>query len=70
MPRFIVQHHAVLASTMDAVRAGVRDGAPDGTVVVAGRQTRAAGGKDVTGSVRRAICTRPSCCGRVCRRRG
>ena len=43
MPRFVVQHHAELASTMDAARAGARDGAPDGTVVVARRQTRGRG---------------------------
>lgn len=43
MPRYVVQHHAVLASTMDAARAGARDGAPDGTVVVAGRQTHGRG---------------------------
>jgi BirA family transcriptional regulator, biotin operon repressor / biotin---[acetyl-CoA-carboxylase] ligase len=43
MPRFVVQHHAVLASTMDAAREGARDGAPDGTVVVAGRQTHGRG---------------------------
>jgi BirA family biotin operon repressor/biotin-[acetyl-CoA-carboxylase] ligase len=43
VPRFVVQHHAVLASTMDAARACARDGAPDGTVVVAGRQTQGRG---------------------------
>ena len=43
MPRFVVQHHAVLASTMDAARAAARDGAPDGTVVVAERQTQGRG---------------------------
>jgi BirA family biotin operon repressor/biotin-[acetyl-CoA-carboxylase] ligase len=43
VPRFVVQHHAVLASTMDAARERARDGAPDGTVVVAGRQTRGRG---------------------------
>ena len=43
MPRFIVQQHAVLASTMDAARAAAHDGAPDGTVVVAGRQTQGRG---------------------------
>jgi BirA family transcriptional regulator, biotin operon repressor / biotin---[acetyl-CoA-carboxylase] ligase len=43
VPRFVVQHHAVLASTMDVVRAGARQGAPDGTVVVAGRQTQGRG---------------------------
>jgi len=37
-----VQHHAVLASTMDAARARARR-APDGTVVVARRQTRGCG---------------------------
>jgi BirA family transcriptional regulator, biotin operon repressor / biotin---[acetyl-CoA-carboxylase] ligase len=43
VPRFVVQHHAVLASTMDAARAAARDGAPDGTVVVAERQTQGRG---------------------------
>ena len=43
VPRFVVQHHAVLPSTMDAARACARDGAPDGTVVVAGRQTQGRG---------------------------
>ena len=43
MPRFAVQHHAVLASTMDEAQAQARDGAPDGTVVVAGRQTQGRG---------------------------
>ena len=43
MPRFVVQHHAVLASTMDATRACARDGAPDGTVVVARQQTQGRG---------------------------
>jgi BirA family biotin operon repressor/biotin-[acetyl-CoA-carboxylase] ligase len=41
--RFIVQHHAMLASTMDAARAAARDGAPDGTVVVARQQTQGRG---------------------------
>jgi BirA family biotin operon repressor/biotin-[acetyl-CoA-carboxylase] ligase len=41
--RFIVQRHAVLASTMDAARAAAYDGAPDGTVVVAAQQTRGRG---------------------------
>jgi BirA family biotin operon repressor/biotin-[acetyl-CoA-carboxylase] ligase len=43
VPRFIVQQHAVLASTMDAARAAARDGAPDGTVVVARQQTQGRG---------------------------
>jgi BirA family biotin operon repressor/biotin-[acetyl-CoA-carboxylase] ligase len=43
VPRFVVQHHAVLPSTMDAARAAARDGAPDGTVVVAGQQTKGRG---------------------------
>jgi BirA family biotin operon repressor/biotin-[acetyl-CoA-carboxylase] ligase len=43
VPRFVVQHHAVLASTMDEARARARDGAPDGTVVVASRQTQGRG---------------------------
>ena len=43
MPRFVVQHQAVLPSTMDAARAAARDGAPDGTVVVAGQQTQGRG---------------------------
>jgi len=43
VPRFIVQQHAVLASTMDAARACARGGAPDGTVVVARRQTQGRG---------------------------
>ncbi|HLB96377.1 MAG TPA: biotin--[acetyl-CoA-carboxylase] ligase, partial [Acetobacteraceae bacterium] len=43
MPRFIVHQHAVLPSTMDAARAAAHDGAPDGTVVVAGQQTQGRG---------------------------
>jgi BirA family transcriptional regulator, biotin operon repressor / biotin---[acetyl-CoA-carboxylase] ligase len=43
MSRFVVQHHAVLGSTMDEVRAQASEGAPDGTVVVAGRQTQGRG---------------------------
>ena len=43
MPRFVVQHHAVLGSTMDEAKALARDAAPDGTVVVARRQTRGRG---------------------------
>jgi BirA family biotin operon repressor/biotin-[acetyl-CoA-carboxylase] ligase len=43
VPRFVVQHQAVLPSTMDAARAAARDGAPDGTVVVAGQQTQGRG---------------------------
>jgi BirA family biotin operon repressor/biotin-[acetyl-CoA-carboxylase] ligase len=43
VPRFAVQHHAELASTMDEARTQARDGAPDGTVVVARRQTRGRG---------------------------
>jgi len=43
VPRFIVHQHAVLPSTMDAARAAAHDGAPDGTVVVAGQQTQGRG---------------------------
>ena len=43
MPRFVVQYHAEMTSTMDAARQRARDGAPDGTVIVAGRQTRGRG---------------------------
>jgi BirA family biotin operon repressor/biotin-[acetyl-CoA-carboxylase] ligase len=43
VPRFVVRHHAELASTMDEARARAGEGAPDGTVVVARRQTRGRG---------------------------
>ncbi len=43
MPRFVVQYHAEMTSTMDAAEQRARDGAPDGTVIVAGRQTRGRG---------------------------
>jgi BirA family transcriptional regulator, biotin operon repressor / biotin---[acetyl-CoA-carboxylase] ligase len=39
VPRFVVLHHAEVASTMDEARVRAGDGAPDGTVVVARRQT-------------------------------
>jgi BirA family biotin operon repressor/biotin-[acetyl-CoA-carboxylase] ligase len=41
--RFIVHRHAVLVSTMDEARALALAGAPDGTVVVARRQTAGRG---------------------------
>jgi biotin-(acetyl-CoA carboxylase) ligase len=41
VPRFVVQHRAVLGSTMGAASAHARDGAPDGTVVIARQQMQA-----------------------------
>jgi BirA family biotin operon repressor/biotin-[acetyl-CoA-carboxylase] ligase len=43
VPRFIVHYHAVLASTMQEAKDRARNAAPDGTVVVAGRQTQGRG---------------------------
>lgn len=43
MTRFVVQRHAELTSTMDTARAAALAGAPDGTVVLARRQTAARG---------------------------
>jgi len=64
VPRFIVQHHAALPSTMDAARTSARDGAPDGTVVVARQQTQGRGrhGRDwfsPEGNLHASILLRP-----------